>query len=302
MKIIDAHTHIFASLQGFNGKGELRPIGGGDARWASGELVHMLPPELGESSFSAQALRRLLQENGVERAVLLQGNFYGFQNEYAAEAAAAYPEMFLAAGTYDPFGTYAGRIHDRLAGELHTRVFKFETSTGCGLMSYHPPFDIFSVFDPIAARIEGDGGVMVLDIGSPGMPSFQPQSVRRLAERHPGLKLVVCHLMAPTPADGDVLRRALETLVLPNVWFDLAAVPFNVQPEVYPYPTGAGYVRMAADIVGAERLLWGTDVPSVLCRDSYRHLLDYLEVSGLFRESELQAMLGENAAEVYPFA
>ena len=48
MKIIDAHTHIFDVLAGFGSCGELRPIGNGVARWATGEEMAMIPPELGD--------------------------------------------------------------------------------------------------------------------------------------------------------------------------------------------------------------------------------------------------------------
>lgn len=301
MKIIDAHTHIFEHLKGFNGKGELRPIGNGKARWASGEIVNMIPPELGDTSFSAETLHRLLSENGVERAVLLQGSFYGFQNEYVAEAVRSYPDMFLGAGTYDPFGLWSDQIYDRITNEFGMKAIKFETSTGCGLMSYHTRYDIAEVFDKEAARAAAHGQTLVLDIGSPGMDSFQPEGIRRLADRYPELKIVVCHLLAPGLEDEEALKRGLEVLAAENIWFDLAAVPFNVKPETYPYPTGACFVKLAANIVGYKKLIWGTDVPSVLCYDSYQNLLCYLSKSGWFSEEELQAMLYDNAMDAYPF-
>lgn len=37
-------------------------------------------------SFTADDLVSVMDENGVEKAVLLQGQFFGFQNEYTAEA------------------------------------------------------------------------------------------------------------------------------------------------------------------------------------------------------------------------
>lgn len=50
MKLIDAHTHVFEQLCGFGPRGELRPIGGGRARWANGDEIEMIPPGLGERS------------------------------------------------------------------------------------------------------------------------------------------------------------------------------------------------------------------------------------------------------------
>ena len=301
MKRIDCHVHIFETLKGFNGKGEMRPLGGGLARWADGETVKMLPPELGDESFTADTCYQLLKQNGVDKAVLLQGSFYGFHNEYVAEAVEKYPDMFIGAGTFDPFGKFADRIYDRLTNELGMKAMKFETSSGCGFMSYHNDFDVAEVFGSVADKAEKNGQTLVLDIGSPGMPSFQPEAVHRLAQKNRGLRIVVCHLLAPTLRDEEALKRSLDKLRFDNVYFDLSAVPFNVQPETYPYPTGIRYIRDACSVVGYRNLLWGTDTPSVLCYDSYCRLADYFVQSGEFTEDEIQAIFYKNALKAYSF-
>ena len=299
MRILDAHTHVFEYLSSFRGEGEIRAIGGGKARWANGQIVEMLPPELGDKGFEVETLVKVLKENGVEKAILLQGSFYGFHNEYVAEAVQKYPEMFLGAGTFDPFARYADQIYERLTHELGFKVIKFETSTGGGLMSYHETYDLFEVFDPIVEKMEKNKQVLVLDIGSPGMSSFQPKAVAKLAKKHPQLNIIICHLLAPTLKDEEVLKEGLNVLKADNIWFDLAAVPFNVKPETYPYPTGQKYIAMAKEIVGAEKLIWGTDVPSVLVHDSYQELLTFISESGIFSEEELSGVLYDNGMEAY---
>ena len=299
MKILDAHTHVFEYLSSFRGEGEIRAIGGGKARWANGQIVEMIPPELGDKGFEVETLVKVMKENQVEKAVLLQGSFYGFHNEYVAEAMRKYPEMFLGAGTFDPFARYADQIYERLTHELGFRVIKFETSTGGGLMSYHEAYDLFEVFDPILEKMEKNGQVLVLDIGSPGMTSYQPEAVARLAKKYPKVHMIICHLLAPTLKDEEALREGLNILKADNIWFDLAAVPFNVKPEKYPYPTGQKYIAMAKEIVGAEKLIWGTDVPSVLVHDSYQNLLNFVSESGIFTEEELKGVLYENAILAY---
>ena len=81
MKIIDAHAHIAQYVCGFTSRGELRSVGGGKAQYATGEVFQMFPPELGDTGVSPEALIKVMDENCVEKAVLLQGNFLGFQNE-----------------------------------------------------------------------------------------------------------------------------------------------------------------------------------------------------------------------------
>ena len=85
MKIIDAHAHVVQCIAGFTSRGELRSAGGGRARYADGSEFQMIPQKFGES-FTADDLVSVMDENGVEKAVLLQGQFFGFQNEYTAEA------------------------------------------------------------------------------------------------------------------------------------------------------------------------------------------------------------------------
>lgn len=299
MRLLDAHCHVFEYLSSYRGEGEIRAIGGGCARWANGQVVSMIPPELGDKSFETETLVRFMEEKGVEKAVLLQGSFYGFHNEYVAEAMQKYPDKFLGAGTFDPFACYADQIYERLTNELGFRVIKFETSTGGGLMSIHKTYDLFEVFDPIVEKMEKNGQVLVLDIGSPGMTSFQPEAVAKLAEKYPDVNMIICHLLAPTLKDEAVLKELLKILKADNIWFDLAAVPFNVKPEDYPYPTGQKYIAMAKEIVGADKLIWGTDVPSVLVYDTYEELLGFVTESGIFTEEELAGVLYDNAIEAY---
>lgn len=169
-------------------------------------------------------------------------------------------------------------------------------------MSYHHAFDIEEVFTPFARNCEKHSQVLVLDIGSPGMSSFQPEAVRNLALKFTGLKIVVCHLLAPTLQDKktDCFKRSMESLALPNIWFDLAAIPFNVQPEEYPFVSGLEFIKTAKDIVGADKLMWGTDIPSVLVQNSYKKLLDYITESDVFTAEELERVYYKNALEVYP--
>ena len=61
----------------------------------------------------------------------------------------------------------------------------------------------------------------------------------------------------------------------------------------------AEYLKDLKNIIGAERMIWGTDIPGVLCRTSYRELIDRVGESGIFTASELPLVMGENAKRVY---
>ncbi len=52
-------------------------------------------------------------------------------------------------------------------------------------------------------------------------------------------------------------------------------------------------------VVGAERLMFGSDMPSTLCRDSYAHMTEYITDSGVFNKEELEKVFYSTAKEVY---
>lgn len=288
MKIIDAHAHVVQYIAGFTSRGELRGVGGGRARYADGSEFQMIPERFGDS-FTADDLISVMDKNGVEKAVLLQGQFFGFQNEYTAEAVNKYPHRLVGAGSYDPFCAKAEAVKHRLFKELGFRAVKFEVSNGSGLMAYHPPIDLNGEVMNACYRHAADNGlVVVMDIGRPRNCCWQVENLAAAIKKYSDVTFVICHLLAPQRTDVALLGEVLSKLAMPNVYFDLASLASNQQPETYPYPTAVEHLKTAKRIVGADRLMFGTDMPSNLCRDTYSNLADYITLSGVFAQNELE--------------
>ncbi|MCM1297736.1 MAG: amidohydrolase [Muribaculaceae bacterium] len=300
MKLIDAHAHVVQCIAGTGSQGELRPCGGGRAVYATGNSFQILPPEFGEYDAAPEALLRVMDAHGVEKAVLLQGNYFGFQNLYTYEAVRKYPDRFAGAASYDPFSAQADQIKTHLFDELGFKIVKFEVSSGSGLMANHPPVDLDGEVMHQCYRHAADRDlIFVIDIGKPRSVSWQVDALSRAIARYPGMRFVVCHLLSPQLGDGELLRRSLDKLALPNVWFDLAALCLNSRPEEYPYPTARGYVRDAVDIVGADRLLWGSDMPSAMTRDTYQHFIDFIAEHPGLDQGDKERILWSNAARLF---
>lgn len=300
MKLIDAHAHVVQCIAGTGSQGELRPCGGGRAAYATGQAFQILPPQFGEYGAAPEDLLRVMDAHGVDKAVLLQGNYFGFQNLYTYEAVRAYPDRFAGAASYDPFSGQAGRIKAHLFDELGFRIVKFEVSSGSGLMANHPPVDLDGEIMHREYRYAADRDlIFVIDIGKPRSVSWQVDALSRAIARYPSMRFVVCHLLSPQLGDGELLRQSLRKLALPNVWFDLAALCLNSSPEEFPYPTARGYVRDAVDIVGADRLLWGSDMPSAMTRDSYRHFIDFIALHPGLGEGDREKILCGNARALF---
>ncbi len=300
MKIIDAHAHVVRYIAGFTSRGELQGIGGGMAQYADGTSFQMIPPEIGEYGASPEALLKVMDENGVEKAVLLQGQFFGFQNEYTAEAVKKYPHRFVGAASYDPFCTKVEDVKTHLFGELGFKAVKFEVSNGSGLMAYHPPVDLNGDVMNAQYKYAADNGlVFVIDIGRPRNCCWQIDALSAAIKKYPHVTFVICHLLAPQRTDVELLKNTLGKFALSNVYFDIASLPSNQKPESYPYPTAVEHLRTAKEEVGADRLMFGTDIPSNLCRDSYAHLKDYIINSGVFTRSEMENIFYNTANSVY---
>ncbi len=299
MKIIDAHVHLVQYICGFGSRGELRAIGGGKAMYADGSVLNLIPPELGEYTVTPESVIALMDREGVEKAVILQGNYLGFQNQYALDATHKYPDRFQAAVTFDPFCRNKKLILENLVDKQGAKVLKMEVSTGSGLMAAHETLPLDGkIMEEVYEYADQKNMVCVMDIGRVEMESYQPEALRRAILRHPNMKWVVCHVLAPQKGGEARMEDDLRLLNLPNVWFDFAAIATNVnRGEAYPFPAAQEVVRRAKGVVGADRMMFGTDIPSTLTRQSYRHMVEY--ALPLFTEAEQEKVYYDTANMVY---
>ena len=299
MKIIDAHIHLVETIAGFGQRGELRAIGGGRARYADGTVLTLIPPELGEYQVTPESVLALMDRENVERAVILQGDYMGYQNEYALQAMRRYPERFMAAVTLDPYCRRRDGILHQLVEVEGAHVLKLEVSEMNGWMAAHDriPLDA-PTLQEIYAYAEAHGMVTVVDVGRPGSESYQLEALSRMIRRHSSMKWVICHLMMPLRDRLDDLAHDLETLAADNVWFDLAALPAVTAPgEAYPFPSAGRALRIARESVGAGRLIFGSDLPSTVCKAPYRELVGY--AAEILTEEEREKVFYHNALHVF---
>ncbi len=298
MKIIDAHAHAFDTLTGFGADGELRAIGDGKGIWATGKEQKIVPDGYGDRSFTIDSLWKLARKSDVEKIVLMQGGFLGFANEYVASCIREYPGLVAGAGTFDPWCRNSNEIFEYLINGLKFKIFKFEVSTGCGIMGSHPDFPLDSkMMMDIYSHIEAIGGVVVFDLGSPGDGSHQADAIRNIANTFKTLPVVVCHLGSFKLGHGAIFDREIEIMNRENIFFDLAALFWKVRPEEYPFKTAQHYVKEAKRIIGINRLMWGSDAPSTVCKLSYDKQIEY--IAECFDEAEREAVFYKTADNLY---
>jgi predicted TIM-barrel fold metal-dependent hydrolase len=112
----------------------------------------------------------------------------------------------------------------------------------------------------------------------PGKRGLELSSLYRFVEGFPGVTVVAAHWGGGLPfyALMPEVKEALD-----NTFFDTAASPFLYDPIIY---------RRVIDLVGAERILFGSDFPLL----SQGRCLAQVREAGL-HEEEQRLILGENA-------
>lgn len=312
--IIDAHAHIFRRLRGPRS----RPVQALVPTYSdAGQLIALRAPEIAATRptrgskapfrYTDAMLLADMRAAGVDGAVLLQGPAYGEQNRCTLDAARRNADRFVAAAYIDPWDGDAFPAPCTAAFHPGFCAAKIEFSDDFGVCHAHPDArlnapELRSFWRMLAERDR----VLTLDLGAPGERSYQTAAVRRIAESNPELRIVICHLAKPTravEAKATLWRLWLEQIglaKLPNVWFDTAALP-ALNPEGGPScPYAARYLKVAMEEVGPDKLLWGTDYPTLLQWATYPRLLEMArEHTGFLSSAEQRMFLGENALHVY---
>jgi len=277
-----------------------------------GPEERQVTPPFGKGlSYSPETLLANLVWAGVDRAVLLQGPFYGECNDYVSNALQQYADRLVGAAYFDPWMEDSRSAFDDLfekgGTEAAFRALKLECSVPTGLCGIHPQARLDATdLAWLWQELERRELVLVLDLGGVGSSSYQTAAVRAIAERHPRLKVVVAHLGQPSPAaeaDADLWRQWQEQIelgCLHNVWFDSASLIAYVHEEGYPFPTVERYLRLVVERIGSHKVMWGSDQPGTLVHATYRQYAELAKVhTGFLGAGERARVLGENALEVY---
>jgi hypothetical protein len=124
----------------------------------------------------------------------------------------------------------------------------------------------------------------------PGRADTPLQDYVWLAEQYPDLKLILAHLGGLLPYYE--LNQKIKQ-IMGNVYYDTAAIPLLYRPQVY---------KSSVDIVGPEKILYGSDYPLLLYprqthQPDFDKFLNEIKYSGL-TEKQLALILGENARQL----
>ena len=302
---VDAHAHIFPRIRGRIADGPV--LGRAYGRATVGQRsVQILPPLNPRVVHTPSMLLAAMDLVGVERAVLLQGPFYGYCNSYVGDAITRFRQRLAGAIAMDPWRDGRRAFEQAHKAAATARVFKLEFSERTGIAGLHRKA---SLNDGAVAwlwdELETRKLVLVVDLGHIGGLGYQTEAVKSIAVRHPALRIVVAHLGQPSPSvvrGGEERRLWLDQIALGslhNVWFDMASLPNYFAHE--PSYRGLGRcLRWAVDAIGSEKIMWGSDVPATLTTATYHQLYEVIAESiGFLDSSSQRSVFGETALKVF---
>jgi len=304
--VIDSHAHIFQEVAGLVAAGPTKGIGYGRVV-AGGQVIQVIPPLCEKTTHTPEMLLAHMRWAGVDRAILLQGPFYGECNRYALDAVQAHPQDLSGVAYFDPWAPEPRRVFQAICDAEAFVGIKLEFSEATGLCGIHGGVklqgqDTAWLWD----ELERVDMTLVIDLGAVGSSSYQTNALRHIAVEHPRLKIVIAHLAQPNPvveadrALWQLWEEQIDLGRLPNVYFDTASLPAYVTSDGYPFPLAGRYLRIAINRIGPGKIMWGTDIPALLSYATYPQLLQAARIHLDFLSGDERDMvMGGNASRVY---
>jgi len=198
-----------------------------------------------------------MKDAGVDRAVIVPPSWEGERNDLALEAARLHLDRFAVMGRLALEKSESRALVDswkRQPGMLGMR-FTFTTAEQW-------PWLTDGTADWLWPAVERAGIPLMMSVAG------RLPAVDSIAERHPGLKLVIDHLGIRSGAKGEEAFAGLPQLCTlarrPNVAVKASALPcYSIEP--YPFRDVHAHIRRVYDAFGPRRTFWGTDWTRLPC-------------------------------------
>jgi predicted TIM-barrel fold metal-dependent hydrolase len=273
LQIIDSQVHVWAANTA-------------ERPWAPNMegRAHLAEP------LTAEALIAMMDEAGVDAAVLVPPSLEGDRNDLALAAATKFPDRFAVMGRLD-------------FTQAHARAVLPTWRNQPGMLGIRLTFHR----DDTRGQLT-DGSVDWLWAAAEAhripLMVHAPERLPKLAEiaaRHPALTLIVDHMgFARETMDAEAPGGAARVAALaryPNVFVKVSALPcFTSEP--YPFRNLAEPLRRVIDAFGPRRSFWGTDLSRMLEHCTYRQgVTHFTEELPFLSADDLDWIMGRGLRE-----
>ena len=134
----------------------------------------------------------------------------------------------------------------------------------------------------------------------------QVEEMEEVIANCPRLKVAIGHLCMANPPqapcwENESWRKQILLARHENVMIETGGITWLYNSEFYPFPSAVRAICEAADLVGMEKLMWGSDYPRTITAITYRMSYDFITKSSMLTETAKRLLLGENARRFYGF-
>lgn len=287
IEIIDAHSHLWLKQDTVVDGHPIRTLDRGRSLFF-GEEVQMLPPFMTDGRNSAEVFLSNMDYARVGGAVVVQEFIDGVQNDYLAEVAKNNGDRFKVC--FMCAWQKPGFLGEALA-LMESGIYSGAAIPGHRLSEPLDGPEFMAMYKAMEAR----GIFLSLCLHE---SNRQIPEVEHIVSECPGLKIAIGHFgMAPLSGWREQAALALH----PNVFIESGGITWLYNKEFYPYKSAVEAICEAADMVGIEKLMWGSDYPRTITAITYRMSYDFILKSDRLSDYEKSAFLGGNAKRFYGF-
>jgi len=285
MTIIDAHSHLWLRQDTVvDGKIVRTMDNNGSRSIFLDEEVQMLPPFMIDGRNTAEVFLSNMNYAQVAAAVVVQEIIDGNQNEYLSTVQQQYPDRFFCMGMIDVEHWQEGN-EIQIPDNLH----------GLAIPGHRVKRSLLELM-PLFKQLEEKGLVLSMCLAD---DSHQISEMKEIIQECPELKTAIGHFgFVTTPSFEQQVKLALYGK---NVMIESGGITWLYNSEFYPYPTAVQSIRQAADWVGMDRLMWGSDYPRTITAITYKMSYDFICKSNELSEADKALFLGKNAQQFYGF-
>lgn len=289
--IIDAHSHLWLKQDAVVEGLPIRTLENGRSLFM-GEVRQMLPPFMTDGVNSAEVFLSNMDYAQVSAAVVTQEFIDGFQNDYLAEVAVRYPDRFFVCGMCEfrkpGYLDQARQLITRGFQRIKIPAQRLLLKEGRVRLNCEEMMQMFHL-------MEQNGVLLSIDMAD---GATQVGELEEVIQEYPKLKVAIGHFgMVTRPQWKEQIKLAR----YPHVRIESGGITWLFNDEFYPFKGAVRAIREAAELVGFEKLMWGSDYPRTITAITYRMSYDFVSKSDELTEREKALFLGENARSFYGF-
>ena len=246
----------------------------------------MLPPFMTDGKNTAERFLSNMDYAQVSAAVVTQEFIDGLQNDYLAEVQKQYPDRFFCFGMADY----------REPGFLGVADGLMQRFKGIKVPAARLPRQFLNEeMMQMMHLMEERGSLLGIELAD---GDAQVGQMEEIIQECPKLRIAIGHFgMVTREKWMSQIRLARHE----NVYVESGGITWLFNDEFYPFPSAISAIKEAADAVGMEKLMWGSDYPRTITAITYKMSYDFVVKSGELTDEEKRLFLGENARQFFGF-